>query len=153
MARCRLCRRCRGRPGRRRDPHRAPRQPGPLDQLPRVPPAHHGRAALLLLGAPLTLAFRVASPAGRRRLRALYRSRLAAVLTFPVFTWLLFAVLTYLWQFTRLTDLAAEHGLLRDFQLASLLLTGLLFWMPALAIDPLAGASPTPSAPSTSSSK
>lgn len=91
---------------------------------------------LLLLGAPLTLAFRVASPAGRRRLRALYRSRLAAVLTFPVFTWLLFAVLTYLWQFTRLTDLAAEHWLLRDLQLASLLLTGLLFWMPALAIDP-----------------
>ncbi|GIW13591.1 MAG: hypothetical protein KatS3mg062_1030 [Tepidiforma sp.] len=91
---------------------------------------------LLLLGAPLTLAFRVAGPSGRRRLRSLYRARPAAFLTFPVFTWLLFAVVTYLWQFTRLTDIAATSAPIRHLQLATLLLSGILFWMPALAVDP-----------------
>lgn len=99
---------------------------------------------LLLLGAPLTLAFRAAGPAGRRRLRRAVRSRLVKALTFPVFTWLLFAVVTYLWQFTRLTDLAATNWLLRDLQLATLLVTGLLFWLPALAIDPVGWRLPYP---------
>lgn len=91
---------------------------------------------LLLLGAPLTLAFRVAGPRARRRLRSAYRSRLAAFLTFPVFTWLFFAVVTYLWQFTSLTDRAATSPPLRDVQLVTLLIAGLLFWLPALAVDP-----------------
>lgn len=91
---------------------------------------------LLLLGAPLTLAFRVSAPTTRRRLRAAYRSRIATSLTFPVFTWLLFAVVTYLWQFTNLTDRAATNPLVRELQLVTLLIAGLLFWMPALAVDP-----------------
>ncbi|WP_322795542.1 cytochrome c oxidase assembly protein [Tepidiforma sp.] len=91
---------------------------------------------LILLGAPLTLAFRAAAPSQRRRLRALYRSRIAAALTFPVFTWLVFAVVTYLWQFTRLTELAARDPILRDLQQFTLLLVGLLFWLPAVATDP-----------------
>ncbi len=66
-------------------------------------------APLLVLGAPLTLAFRVGSARGRGRLRAFYRSRFVTALTFPIVAWLLFAVLTYLWQFTRLTDDAAAH--------------------------------------------
>lgn len=94
-------------------------------------------APMLLLGAPLTLAFRRAGPAGRRRLRAAYRSRAVTVLTFPVFTWLAFAVLTYLWQFTRLTEWAADARWVRDVQLGSLLAVSLLFWMPALCADPM----------------
>lgn len=92
---------------------------------------------LILLGAPLTLAFRVASPRGRKFLRGLYRNPLVAALTFPVVTWLAFAVVTYLWQFTTLTSEAASHVFLRDLQQASLLLVGLLFWAPALAVDPM----------------
>jgi cytochrome c oxidase assembly factor CtaG len=57
--------------------------------------------------------------------------------TFPVATWLAFAVVTYIWQFTTLTDLAARNAAARDLQLATLLLVGLLFWLPAVAADPV----------------
>lgn len=92
---------------------------------------------LILLGAPLTLAFRTASPRGRRVLRALYRNPVAAAATFPVATWLAFAVVTYLWQFTTLTGVAASNAFVRDLQQATLFLVGLLFWAPALAVDPM----------------
>ena len=93
--------------------------------------------ALILLGAPLTLAFRVASPTGRRRLRGFYRHRAVVLVTFPAFTWLLFAVVTYLWQFTGLADRAAENVFVRDIQQLTSLAVGLLFWLPAVASDPL----------------
>jgi putative copper resistance protein D len=92
---------------------------------------------LILLGAPLTLAFRVSGKHGRKRLRRLYRSKLVAALTFPVISWLLFAVVTYLWQFTSLTDEAVQNAPLRTLQQFTLLLVGVLFWTPALAADPL----------------
>lgn len=92
---------------------------------------------LILLGAPLTLAFRVAGSGRRRLLRCLYRNPAVAAITFPVVTWLGFAVVTYAWQFTALTSEAASNVFLRDLQQATLLLAGLLFWAPALAADPL----------------
>ena len=92
---------------------------------------------LILLGAPLTLAFRASGNRGRARWRRFYRSGLMAALTFPVATWLLFAVATYLWQFSALTEWAQDHAAVRDIQQASLLLVGLLFWMPAIAADPM----------------
>jgi putative copper resistance protein D len=99
---------------------------------------------LMLLGAPLTLAFRASSRRRRRVLRRAYRSQIAAVATFPVATWLTFAVVTYLWQFTSLTEFAAEHQPVRTAQQLSLLLVGLLFWLPALAADPLRWRLPYP---------
>lgn len=93
-------------------------------------------APLIVLGSPLTLALRVATPAWRARLRRAYRGRVATVVTFPVFTWLLFAVVTYLWQFSALTDEAAHHAILRDTQQLTLLAVALLFWTPALCADP-----------------
>ena len=99
---------------------------------------------LLLLGAPLTLAFRVTGKAGRKRLRAFYRGRPMAFLTFPVATWLLFAVATYLWQFTDLTEIAARDSGVRYLQQSSLLLVGLLFWMPAVSADPMRWRLPYP---------
>ncbi len=99
---------------------------------------------LILLGAPLTLAFRVAGPCRRRWLRRAYRNPAVAAITFPVVTWLGFAVVTYAWQFTALTGLAASNVFLRDIQQATLLLAGLLFWAPALAADPLRWRMPYP---------
>jgi len=99
---------------------------------------------LLLLGSPLTLAFRVSNPQGRGRLRQFYRGRVMAALTFPVVSWLLFAVATYLWQFTTLTDDAAANVFIRDAQQLSLLAVGLLFWMPALCTDPVRWRIPYP---------
>ena len=92
---------------------------------------------LLWLGAPLTLAFRASGKQGRARLRRFYRSKTVAAVTFPVASWLTFAVVTYLWQFTSLTDMAARNDALRTLQQFTLLLVGLLFWLPAVAADPV----------------
>ncbi|MGI8925591.1 MAG: cytochrome c oxidase assembly protein [Tepidiformaceae bacterium] len=93
-------------------------------------------APLLLLGSPLTLAFRAAGPRGRAWLRRFYQRRPMRSLTFPITSWLLFAVVTYLWQFSAFTDRAAANVFLRDLQQSTLLGASLLFWMPALCADP-----------------
>jgi putative membrane protein len=92
---------------------------------------------LILLASPLTLAFRVSGKANRRRLRMAYRSRTAALLTFPVVSGLLFASVTYLWQFSALTDTAAHNDVVRDAQQFTLLVVSLIFWVPALCADPV----------------
>lgn len=94
-------------------------------------------APLFILAQPLTLAFRMASPARSRTLRSVYRSWPVAVLTNPIVAWLLFAIVTYAWQFSDLTVYAAKHAAIRDLQQFSLLLVGLAFWTPALCSDPL----------------
>ena len=91
---------------------------------------------LLVLGAPLTLAFRVSGPSGRRRLRRFYRGWLMSRLAFPLTSWMLFAVVTYAWQFSNLTDSAATNDVVRDVQQFTLLLVAVLFWMPAICADP-----------------
>lgn len=91
---------------------------------------------LLLLGAPLTLAFRATGPRARARLRRFYRGRAMRVIAMPLVSWLLFAAVTYAWQFTALTEEAARHVFARDIQQASLLAVALLFWWPALCADP-----------------
>lgn len=91
---------------------------------------------LLLLGRPLTVAFIVGSPSVRRRLRAVVRSRPARWLTFPVTTWLLFAGVTYAWQFSSLAERAMRSEPVWLAQQSTLLAVGLLFWWPALCSDP-----------------
>jgi len=93
---------------------------------------------LLLLASPLTLAFRVSGPRGRARLRRLYRGRTARIVAMPIASWLAFAVVTYAWQFTGLTEEAAANVFVRDVQQLSLLAVSLLFWWPALCADPVA---------------
>lgn len=92
---------------------------------------------LLLWASPITLAFRVLGPTGRTRLRNATRTQAARLLTFLPIPWLLFAVVTYLWQFGTPADWAAESVWVRDLQQATLLLVALLFWFPALGADPL----------------
>ncbi|MCC6961524.1 MAG: cytochrome c oxidase assembly protein [Dehalococcoidia bacterium] len=99
---------------------------------------------VMLLGAPLTLGFRATGKTGSRRLRNLYRCRLVAAITFPVVTWLVFAVATYVWQFTDLTELAVRHQPVRYVEQATMLGVGLLFWNPAIVADPLRWRLPYP---------
>lgn len=94
-------------------------------------------APLLVAGSPLTLAFRVSNPSWRRRLRWLYRRSPFSWAFHPVAAWLLFAVVTYLWQFSDLTEHAARNGIVRDVQFLTLLLVGVTFWAPALCADPV----------------
>lgn len=99
---------------------------------------------LLLLASPLTLAFRVSKKATRVKLRRAYRSMPVRVLTFPITSWLLFAIATWAWQFSELTDLAAHNMLLRDVQEFSLVAVALIFWTPALCTDPVRWRPPYP---------
>ncbi len=92
---------------------------------------------LILLGSPLTLAFRASSPRGRARLRGFYRGRVMRVVAMPIVSWLAFAIVTYAWQFTGLTEEAAANVFVRDVQQLSLLAVSLLFWWPALCADPV----------------
>ena len=94
-------------------------------------------APLIALGAPITLALRVASPEVRRRvlLPALH-SRALRILAFPVVAWLLFAGVMWASHFSPLFDLALEDRLVHDLEHALFLGSALLFWWPAVGLDP-----------------
>jgi putative membrane protein len=93
-------------------------------------------APLILLGAPMTLTLRVASSGVRRGLLAVLHSRVVAVLTFPLLTWLLFAAVNWGWHFSTLYDQALESEPLHYFQHATFLIAALLFWWPVVGSDP-----------------
>jgi cytochrome c oxidase assembly factor CtaG len=93
-------------------------------------------APLLLLGAPTTLALRAASAPWRRRLLWLLRSRVVALITFPLLTWILFAAVNWGWHFSTLYDQALENAPLHYLQHATFLVAALLFWWPVVGADP-----------------
>ena len=93
-------------------------------------------APLLLLGAPVTLTLRVASAPVRRSLLRLLHSRLVAVLTFPLLTWVLFAAVNWGWHFSTLYNDALENPPLHYLQHATFLVAALLFWWPVIGADP-----------------
>ena len=93
-------------------------------------------APLILLGAPVTLTLRVASPSLRRGLLTILHSRAVAVLTFPLLTWLLFAAVNWGWHFSTLYDQALENAPLHYVQHATFLVAALLFWWPVVGADP-----------------
>jgi len=93
-------------------------------------------APLLLAGAPITLTLRVAPPAVRRRLLAILQSRLVHLISFPVIAWILFAAVNWGWHFSVFYDQALESAPLHYFQHFTFLAAALLFWWPALGVDP-----------------
>jgi len=93
-------------------------------------------APLLLAGAPITLALRVARPPIRRWLLAVLQSRVVHVISFPVVAWLLFAAVNWGWHFSPLYDQALENPALHYFQHATFLGAALLFWWPVIGADP-----------------
>jgi len=94
-------------------------------------------APLLALSAPITLILRVASPATRRRwLLPVLHSRIIRVLAFPVVAWIAFAGVMWLSHFSPLFDAALEDPLIHDVEHALFLGSALLFWWPAVALDP-----------------
>ncbi len=94
-------------------------------------------APLIALGAPITLLLRVSSVTTRRRwILPVLHSRAMRVLAFPVVSWLLFASAMWLAHFSPLFDAALEDPLVHDLEHALFLGTALLFWWPAVALDP-----------------
>jgi putative copper resistance protein D len=93
-------------------------------------------APLLLAGAPITLALRVARPSVRRRLLWVLHSPIVRIISFPVVTWALFAAVNWGWHFSTLYNDALENQALHYFQHATFLGAALLFWWPAIGADP-----------------
>jgi putative copper resistance protein D len=93
-------------------------------------------APLLLMGAPVTLALRAASPSVRRSLLAILHSRALGAITFPLVTWIVFAAVNWGWHFSSLYDQALENDALHYLQHATFLGAALLFWWPIVAADP-----------------
>ncbi|MDH4333991.1 MAG: cytochrome c oxidase assembly protein [Chloroflexota bacterium] len=93
-------------------------------------------APLLLLGAPMTLALRAAPPPLRRWLLNMLRSRVVAVVSFPLLAWVLFAAVNWGWHFSDLYDQALESPWLHDLEHATFLGAAILFWLPVIGADP-----------------
>lgn len=93
-------------------------------------------APLVVAAGPVTLALRAASPRVRRRLLAVLHSRVVRVVSFPVVTWAVFAAVNWGWHFSVAYDVALENQALHYFQHATFLGAALLFWWPALGVDP-----------------
>ncbi len=93
-------------------------------------------APLLMLGAPVTLAVRAASPRWRRRILRLLRSWPVRVLTFPVVTWGLYAAVLWGTHFTPIFDAAVRDPALHQGEHALYLLAACLWWWPVVGLDP-----------------
>ncbi len=94
-------------------------------------------APLIALGAPITTLLRAATPNVRRTiLLPILHSRLLRVLGFPVVTWIVFAAVMWGSHFSPLFDASLEDPLLHDLEHALYLGAGLLFWWPAVGLDP-----------------
>jgi putative membrane protein len=94
-------------------------------------------APLIALGAPVTLALRVATPAVRQRwILPVLHSRLLRIVSFPVVAWIALAAVMWGTHFSALFDVALENRLVHDLEHGLYLAAGLLFWWPAVGLDP-----------------
>ncbi len=94
-------------------------------------------APLIALSAPITLLLRLAAPATRRRwILPILHARVTRILAFPVVAWVIFAGVMWVSHFSPLFDAALESPLVHDLEHALFLGAGLLFWWPAVALDP-----------------
>jgi len=93
---------------------------------------------LLALGAPVTLLLRVVSPRVRHRvILPVLHSRLVRVIASPLVAWPLFAIVMWLTHFSPLYNAALEDQTLHVAEHAVYLVSGLLFWWPVIAADPI----------------
>lgn len=94
-------------------------------------------APLLLLGTPITLALRSASPDVRRQvLLPILHSRAMRVVTFPAIAWLLFAATMWGSHFSPLYNEALDNPWAHLFEHFWYLTVALLFWWQVIQIDP-----------------
>jgi putative copper resistance protein D len=94
-------------------------------------------APLLLLGAPITLLLRTASPEARkRRILPVLHSRLVRAISHPVVGWLAFAIVIWASHFSPLFEAALEDPAIHAMEHALYLGAALLFWWPVVGADP-----------------
>jgi putative membrane protein len=94
-------------------------------------------APLLVLGRPVSLALRVASPRRRQRLLAMLRGRTARAVLNPTVAWVGFVGAQLAFHVTPLFGLALRHEWLHGLEHVVFLVTALAFWSVALAVEPI----------------
>ncbi len=93
---------------------------------------------LLALGAPITLLLRVATPEVRRRLiLPVLHSRFVRFIASPLVAWPLFTATMFVTHFSPIYDAALEDPGIHVAEHAVFLVTGMLFWSPIVAADPI----------------
>jgi putative copper resistance protein D len=94
-------------------------------------------APMIALGAPITTLLRVATPNVRRTvILPILHSRLVKIVSFPVVAWLIFAGVMWGTHFSPIFDRSLEDPLVHDLEHALYLGAALLFWWPAVGLDP-----------------
>ena len=94
-------------------------------------------APLIVLGAPITTLLRAATPNVRRTvILPILHSRVLRIVSFPLVSWLLFAAVMWGSHFSPLFNAALEDPAVHDLEHALFLGAGLLFWWPAVGLDP-----------------
>ena len=94
-------------------------------------------APLLALAAPITLVLRLSSSETRHRwLLPVLHSRIVRFLGHPVTAWLMFATMMWAVHFSPLFNASLEDPLIHDLEHLLFLSGALLFWWPAVALDP-----------------
>ena len=94
-------------------------------------------APLLALAAPITLVLRLSSSKTRHRwLLPVLHSRVVRVMAHPVTAWLMFATMMWAVHFSPLFNASLEDPLIHDLEHLLFLSGALLFWWPAVALDP-----------------
>ena len=93
-------------------------------------------APLLALGAPITLALRVAKGPTRRRMVRVLHSPPLRVVGNPLVAWVLFTLTLYGLYFSPLFDLTLRQPLVHDLVHLHFIAVGLLFWWPLVGLDP-----------------
>ena len=92
---------------------------------------------LLALGAPITLLLRAVRPETRRRvILPVLHSLPVRVVTFPVVTWLLFALAMWGTHFSPIFNQSLEEPAVHQLEHLFYLVAGCLFWWPVVALDP-----------------
>lgn len=100
---------------------------------------------LLLLGAPITLTLRVASPRVRRQyLLPILHSFPVKVLAFPVVAWMVFAATMWGSHFLPIFNDALENIWLHRLEHLWYISAALLFWWPVVGADPAPWRMPHP---------
>lgn len=94
-------------------------------------------APLLALGGPITLLLRVSSRDTRLTwLLPILHSRAMRILSFPVVAWVVFAAVLWGSHFSGLFNAAIEDPIVHDLEHGLFLASALLFWWPAVGLDP-----------------
>ena len=94
-------------------------------------------APFLVLGAPVTLLLRVATPAARRRwVLPVLESRVLRVVAHPLVAWIAFSLIMWGSHVSPLFDAALENVLLHDLEHVLYLTSAALFFWPVIGRDP-----------------